>query len=425
MEREVFTHPSVEAAIAANYVPVRLNVEQDGNEVIAQRYGLNCLPTDIVMTPQGRVLAKRPGYAGCQAYVARLQNIVTELRRQPLAAGPAQPGNAPPVAQAQPQQPNHRGYGGVPSMAVGGQPPVARNNPAASQQSNGPWGSPSNTAAPVNPALAGQRPDPNGQLAMNQPFRDPNWRQPGTQPVGAGNSAALGREYKPAPWEMGNTPPTPPQQQYNPAASQTQQQQPAWPRQQYNAPPQQRNMPAPTQRQRAATHPQGPPVQSQGPPMNRGGNALQPSAGNNAPAATTQQRKPLPKPPGTSPFALEGFCPVALAERETWKMGDLRYGVNHRGRTYLFTGPEEQKRFLKNPDRYAPVASGIDIVVWLDEGKVVPGKRQHGVFYPKGGRIYLFSTEESLQRFDRDPQKYLQRLAEYEEARRRAATRRW
>ena len=60
MEQEVLSHPAVQAAIAADYVPVRLNV--DHNRIVAQRYGISSLPTDIVIAPDGRLLERQPGF---------------------------------------------------------------------------------------------------------------------------------------------------------------------------------------------------------------------------------------------------------------------------------------------------------------------------------------------------------------------------
>ncbi len=66
-----------------------------------------------------------------------------------------------------------------------------------------------------------------------------------------------------------------------------------------------------------------------------------------------------PAPPGaepgpnSAPLALDGFCPVTLAEKHQWARGNRRFGVIHRGRTYLFAGPDEQRRFMADPDRYA------------------------------------------------------------------------
>jgi protein disulfide-isomerase len=85
-------------------------------------------------------------------------------------------------------------------------------------------------------------------------------------------------------------------------------------------------------------------------------------------------------------------------------MGDRRYGIIHRGRTYLFSGPDERDRFFADPDRYAPVLSGSDVVRLVDFGQSVPGYREHGVFF--GAKVYLFADEASLQRFSQNANHY-------------------
>ena len=84
--------------------------------------------------------------------------------------------------------------------------------------------------------------------------------------------------------------------------------------------------------------------------------------------------------------------------------GDRRWGAIHRGRTYLFSGPEEQRRFFSDPDRYSPAVSGNDIILATEQGQAVPGMREHGVFF--GNRIYLFSSEATLERFAKNPNQY-------------------
>ena len=121
----------------------------------------------------------------------------------------------------------------------------------------------------------------------------------------------------------------------------------------------------------------------------------------------------VPPPANVASLALDGYCPVELVESKAWKVGDRRWGATHQGRTYLFTGPEQQRRFLDAPDRYSPVNSGNDVVLAMDEGQAVPGRRDHGVFY--GNRIYLFASEDSLEAFSRQPARYetaLQRAAQ-------------
>jgi YHS domain-containing protein len=131
-----------------------------------------------------------------------------------------------------------------------------------------------------------------------------------------------------------------------------------------------------------------------GPPgMGRPSNAAQPPM---VPAAE-QQRLPL---------GLDGFCPVTLVEREKWVKGDPKYGACHRGRTYLFAGPEEQARFLDREgyDKYAPALSGYDAVTYAEQGALVDGKRVHGVFYR--GQVFLFADEVTLQHFWTAPERY-------------------
>jgi YHS domain-containing protein len=91
-------------------------------------------------------------------------------------------------------------------------------------------------------------------------------------------------------------------------------------------------------------------------------------------------------------------------EEQRWQLGDRRWGVIHRGRTYLFSGPEQQRKFLSDPDRYSPAISGQDVVMALDYGQKIDGKRALGVTYQN--RIYLFSNDASRQAFERNPKRY-------------------
>lgn len=112
-----------------------------------------------------------------------------------------------------------------------------------------------------------------------------------------------------------------------------------------------------------------------------------------------------------SKFALDGYCPVTLQEQHTlhpsqrgWTPGDERWGARHEGRVYLFVGPEEQRKFLENPNLYAPVLQGFDPVLAVDRNQMVPGLRKHGVYYE--GRIYLFANEDTLRHFSSNLQRY-------------------
>lgn len=126
------------------------------------------------------------------------------------------------------------------------------------------------------------------------------------------------------------------------------------------------------------------------------------------PAASTIASAPAvpagPDPYGSMPLGLEGYCPVTLAEKGVWTEGRAQWGVRHRGRTYLFAGPEQQQAFLASPDRYAPALSGDDPVSVVDQGKSLPGRRAYGVTYQS--RMYLFSSPETRSQFAANPERY-------------------
>jgi len=124
-------------------------------------------------------------------------------------------------------------------------------------------------------------------------------------------------------------------------------------------------------------------------------------------AAVTPPSQPEPVTPavyGSMPLGLEGYCPVTLADRGAWTEGRAQWGVRHRGRTYLFAGPEQQQAFLAAPDRYAPALSGDDPVVVVDQRRSTPGRRAYGVTYQS--RMYLFSSPETRAQFAANPDRY-------------------
>jgi YHS domain-containing protein len=118
--------------------------------------------------------------------------------------------------------------------------------------------------------------------------------------------------------------------------------------------------------------------------------------------------------PASPPSGLDGYCPVSLHRDNNWVKGDLKHGVIHRGRTYLFATEKEKQLFFADPDEYSPVLAGIDPVLLTDRGQAVEGARAHGVVYRK--RIYLFSSEENLERFWQEPERYASPIRQAMEA---------
>jgi len=128
------------------------------------------------------------------------------------------------------------------------------------------------------------------------------------------------------------------------------------------------------------------------------------------PSGQATSRQVAPAQPQSRPtLGLDGYCPVQLCDdmmsgKLRWVLGNRLWGATHRGRTYLFAGPEQQRRFLAEPDRYAPVYSGNDVITAIEQGETVPGYREHGVFF--GNQIYLFANEANLEKFRHNPDHY-------------------
>lgn len=123
-------------------------------------------------------------------------------------------------------------------------------------------------------------------------------------------------------------------------------------------------------------------------------------------AAATRAKPPQQSdlPDGSPALAFDGCCPVTLKTLNRWTYGDLQFGAVHRGRTYLFSGPQQREQFLASPDDYSPVFAGKDPVILLDQQQSVDGSRKHGYRY--GDAFYLFSCQETMDKFKASPQTY-------------------
>jgi len=132
------------------------------------------------------------------------------------------------------------------------------------------------------------------------------------------------------------------------------------------------------------------------------------SAANQSPVANVnpqpQPQPPTPVQPADAPVALQGYCPVELTDHEHWVQGDARWTAVYAGRTFLLSGADQQQQFLANPARYVPACGGDDPVVALQGGGHVPGKAEFSIICD--GKVYLFSSDETLTRFRANPERY-------------------
>jgi YHS domain-containing protein/thiol-disulfide isomerase/thioredoxin len=359
LDRQVYNQPRFAAWLETHFVPVKVDVEMWPKTV--QRFGVTRYPTDVVLTPAGDIVSKTGCPADVDSYIAHLGQIAGSHREQIARS-------APPASTAASASTDSRG-GHAARPAAASQDLDSRSRHPQERFAT--------AVAPSQPSPS-RRPEYDGDSGSSSAAHAGPGRYDARYD---GDDAYL-------------------------QARQTD------PRSQ-DSPPGTASHPSPTTLQSARSDTRG--AQFQPPRVDLGPPAAQsdPAAGSSASAmhrAERPQGDAADAPPSHPPLGLEGYCPVHLIERMQWKQGDVRWGAIHRGRTYLFTGEEEQRRFLADPDRYSPVLSGFDPVLWLDQQQFVPGTRRYGVLC--GERIYLFATEETRTAFERGGNRYIQRVQE-------------
>lgn len=341
LEQEVLSKPELGTALEPNFVCVKLNV--DDAPGTARMYGVSSIPTDVIITPTGKLVSAQPSAPTVNQYITQMTQVADghkKLQQNAQAAGRAAPAAVPTIQTV---------ANTTPAVNVPVQQGAYSDDRYADYYKNKQPSAPQVSLPPQQAPVAPQQP----QSAYDVPGVHHASQAPVVQQGMAAQQAPVAPQVS-MPSNLAQ-PSGAPQQQ---------------PVQQY----------APYGAQAAAPQQQ---------------------------AAQPQQRAAAPAPqlPAGSPaLGLDGNCPVQLSEQKRWVRGDIRYGAVHRGRTYLFTGPEEQKRFLANPDAYSPVISGNDPVMAMDHGQEVAGRREHGVFF--NNQIYLFSSETTLQRFNQNPNRY-------------------
>ena len=100
-----------------------------------------------------------------------------------------------------------------------------------------------------------------------------------------------------------------------------------------------------------------------------------------------------------------GFCPVTLRDDRDLVEGDERFTADFEGVTYRFATAAARDAFKADPIRYAPTASGRDLVIASTGWGETVGSLAHAAWYR--GRLYLFASRESMRRFVDSPRDYL------------------
>ena len=75
LNQNVFNQPGVASAIETQFVPVKLNADE--NSATAQWFGINRVPMDVIVTPDGQMVGKLVSPPTPAAYVAELNTMAT------------------------------------------------------------------------------------------------------------------------------------------------------------------------------------------------------------------------------------------------------------------------------------------------------------------------------------------------------------
>ncbi|MEX1224579.1 MAG: thioredoxin family protein [Pirellulales bacterium] len=294
LEQNVFSDNVVATGIEANFVPVKINVDEQ--RAIARAYNVRQWPTDVILSPQGEVIA----VLGCRQdpseYLSEILAATNQYRSiaaERIAASRSRPSTELQLSSTSGATP--REGAGVAFVDVGGAPRQAQSETTLRMASNG-------TSGNVN----AERDEARNELAR----------------LVGDRYASLQADTQPATVH---------------------------------------HAPTPT-------------------------------------VDTAAPRQPVAPRQENPPLALEGRCAVTIHAKREWVPGDPRFGAIHRGRTYLFAGPQEQQNFLTTPDRFMPVLGGHDPVVAVKRGMLVPGKIDFGIFHED--RVYLFVDEQTKDEFN-------------------------
>ena len=107
-------------------------------------------------------------------------------------------------------------------------------------------------------------------------------------------------------------------------------------------------------------------------------------------------------------YAFGGYCLVSLLEETRVRRGSAEFTAVHRDQLICFQSDEQRQKFLQDPEKYWPVANGQCLVSSREGEASRKGDPRMAVTWR--GRIWLFTNRERQKRFIQSPSYYANEL---------------
>lgn len=303
LETRVFNQPNVAGAIQQKFVPVKINANESPE--LAQSFGITQVPTDVIVTAEGKVVERFVSPATPMAYVGRMTEVATKFDSRSGASFQLAAAQAPYRNQA---------YGGAvnPSYANLQIPPAASKPAApAPQQTANPYAAGGRYSQPESPAT-----------------------QPAPQTPAGSRYGQVTNQYAQATAPAEASPEADDSQEEHLAEAST-------PELPAGSPPLGFDGYCPVTMKRDWKWVQG---DVKWGAIHRGRTYLF--------ASQNAQQAFLENPDSFSP-ALSGVDPVLALETGESQPGQRKYALEYRGTFYMFAGEESLKKFWTNAEGYA------------------------------------------------------------------------